>query len=63
MLWPKYCITKVNKVAMANVLYYKSKQRCITKVLYYKSKQRCMTKVLYYKSKQRCYDQSIALQK
>ena len=35
MLWPKYCITKVNKV-----LYYKSKQRCITKVLYYKSKQR-----------------------
>ena len=49
MLWPKYCITKVNKVVMANVLYYKSKQRCITKVLYYKSKQRC-------------YDQSIALQ-
>ena len=46
MLWPKYCITKVNKV-----------------LLYYKSKQRCMTKVLYYKSKQRCYDQSIALQK
>ena len=36
MLWPKYCITKVNKV-----LYYKTKQRCITKVLYYKSKQRC----------------------
>ena len=35
MLWPKYCVTKVNKV-----LYYKSKQRCITKVLYYKSKQR-----------------------
>ena len=32
-------------------------------VLYYKSKQRCITKVLYYKSKQRCYDQSIALQK
>ena len=31
-------------------------------VLYYKSKQRCITKVLYYKSKQRCYDQSIALQ-
>ena len=68
MLWPKYCITNVNKV-----LYYKSKQRClwpkycITKVnndimtnaLYYKSKQ---TKVLYYKSKQRCYDQSIVLQ-
>ena len=36
MLWPKYCVTNVNKV-----LYYKSKQRCITKVLYYKSKQRC----------------------
>ena len=36
MLWPKYCVTKVNKV-----LYYKSKQRCMTKVLYYKSKQRC----------------------
>ena len=32
-------------------------------VLYYKSKQRCITKVLYNKSKQRCYDQSIALQK
>ena len=31
-------------------------------VLYYKCKQRCITKVLYYKSKQRCYDQSIALQ-
>ena len=31
-------------------------------VLYYKSKQRCITKVLYYKSKQRCYDQSIVLQ-
>ena len=31
-------------------------------VLYYKSKQRCINKVLYYKSKQRCYDQSIALQ-
>ena len=27
--------------------------------LYYKSKQRCITKVLYYKSKQRCYDQSM----
>ena len=66
MLWPKYCITKVNKVlynkskqnelyyrSKQNVwpLYYKSKQRCMTKVLYYKSKQ---TKVLYYKSKQRC---------
>ena len=50
-----YCITKVNKV-----LYYKCKQRCMTKVLYYKSKE---TKVLYYKSKQRCYDQSIVLQK
>ena len=42
---------------MANVLYYKSKQRCITKVLYYKSKQRCITKVL-----QKC-KQSIVLQK
>ena len=31
-------------------------------VLYYKSKQRCITKVLYYKSKQRSYNQSIALQ-
>ena len=38
------------------VLYYKSKQRCMTKVLYYKSKQ-SMTNVLY-KSKQ-----SIVLQK
>ena len=46
MLWPKYCITKVNKDIMTNALYYKSKQ----------------TKVLYYKSKQRCYDQSIVLQ-
>ena len=52
---------------MTNALYYKSKQRCMTKVLhyksmykvlYYKSKQWCMTKVLYYKSKQ-----SIVLQK
>ena len=50
MLWPKYCITKVNRDVM-------------TKVLYYKSKQRCISKVLYYKSKQRCYDQSIVLQK
>ena len=58
MLWPKYCITNVNKV-----LYYKSKQRYMTKVLYYKSKQRCITKVLYDKSKQRCYDQSILSQK
>ena len=81
MLWPKYCITKVNKVLYSNlnkdvwpkhcitkvnkdvcmyykVLYYKSKQRCMTKVLSYKSKQWCMTKVLYYKSKQ-----SIVLQK
>ena len=47
-----YCITKVNK---RKYLYYKSKQRCMTKVLYYKSKQRCMTKVLYYKSKQMYY--------
>ena len=39
-IWPKYCITKVNKV----LLYYKSKQRCYDK-----------SKVLYYKSKQRCY--------
>ena len=31
-------------------------------VLYYKSKQRCITEVLYDKSKHRCYDQSIALQ-
>ena len=53
MLWPKYCITKVNKV-----LYYKSKQRCYDQVLYYKSKQS-----IVYKSKQRCYDQSIVLQK
>ena len=36
MLWPKYCVTKVNKV-----LHYTSKQRCMTKVLYYKSKERC----------------------
>ena len=28
MLWPKYCITKVNKDVMTKVLYYKSKQRC-----------------------------------
>ena len=59
MLWPKYCITKVNKECydqsivlqkkVNKVLYYKSKQRCMTKALYYKSKQRCMTKVLYYK--------------
>ena len=58
---------------MTKVLYYKSKQRCITNVLYYKSKQKCInkvlyykskqTKVLYYKSKQRCYEQSIVLQK
>ena len=54
MLWPKYCITKVNKV-----LYYKSKQRCMTKALYYRSEQWCMTKVLYYKKSK----QSIALQK
>ena len=60
MLWPKYCITKVNKDVYD---ICQSKQRCMTKVLYYKSKQRCMTKVLYYKSKQRCYDQSIVLQK
>ena len=39
MLWPKYCITKVNKDVMTKVLYYKSKQRYMTKVLYYKSKQ------------------------
>ena len=58
MLWPKYCITNVNKV-----LYYKSKQRYMTKVLYYKCKQRCITNVLQYKRKQSCYDQSIALQK
>ena len=35
----------------------------MTNALYYKSKQRCITKVLYYKSKQRCYDQSIVLKK
>ena len=45
MLWLKYYVTKVN-----NVLYYKTKQRCVTKVLYYKCKQRR-------------YDQSIVLQK
>ena len=28
MLWPKYCITKVNKDVMTKVLYYKCKQRC-----------------------------------
>ena len=39
MLWPKYCITKVNKDVMTKALYYKSKQWCMTKVLYYKSKQ------------------------
>ena len=50
MLWPKYCITKVNK----DVLYYKRPKYCITKKV---------NKVLYYKSKQRCYDQSIVLQK
>ena len=48
----KYCITKVNKDVWPKVY----------NVLYYKSKQRCITKVLYYKSKQRCYDQSIVLQ-
>ena len=69
MLWPKYCITKVNKV-----FYYKSKQRCygqsivlqITKVnkdvlpkyCITKVNKDVMTKVLYYKSKQ-----SIVLQK
>ena len=36
MLWPKYCVTKVNKV-----LYYTSKHRYITKVLKYKRNQRC----------------------
>ena len=50
MLWPKYCVTKVNRDVM-------------TKVLHYKSKQRYITKVLEYKRKQRCYDQSILLQK
>ena len=51
MLWPKYCITKVNKV-----LYYTSKQR----YMYWNTKvnKDVMTKVLYYKSKQ-----SIVLQK
>ena len=49
------------------IVYYRSKQRCMTKVLYcitkvnkdvmtkvlyYKNKQRCLSKVLYYKSKQ-----------
>ena len=71
MLWPKYCITKVNKDVM-KVKYYQSIVTKVNKdVLYYKSKQRCMycitkvqpMKVLYYKSKQRCYDQSIVLQK
>ena len=60
MLWPKYCITNVNKELhnkskqrwMTKALYYRSKQRCMTKVLYYKSKQWCLSKVLYYKSKE-----------
>ena len=60
MLWPKYCITKVNKV-----LYNKSKQRYMTKVcitnvskdvlpMYCNTKENkdVMTKVLHYKSKQ-----------
>ena len=71
MLWPKYCITKVNKNVL-KVLYYKSKQRCImAKVLYYKKKlyfitkvnKDVMAKVLYYKSKQSCYGQRFVLQK
>ena len=57
---------------MTKVLYYKSKQRCITKPKYCITKVNkdvmtmyCITKVnkvLYYKSKQ-MYDQSIVLQK
>ena len=51
MLWPKYCITKVNKV-----LYYKSKQRCYGQSIVLQSitkvNKDVMTKVLYYKSKQ-----------
>ena len=58
MLWPKYCITKVNKDVWP--------KHCITKVNKDVWPKYCITKVkkvLYYKSKQRCYDQSIVLQK
>ena len=50
MLWPKYCITKVNK----NVLT----RYCITKV-----NKDVMAKVLYYKGKQSCYGQRFVIQK
>ena len=60
MLWPKYCITKVNKV-----LYNKVWMHCITKVNKDVWPKYCITKVnkwcmYYYKSKQS--DQSIVLQ-
>ena len=51
MLWPKYCITKVNKV-----LYYK--QRLLPKYCITKENKDVMTKVLYYKSKQSMYYKS-----
>ena len=78
-VWPKYCITKVNKVLYCITKVNKDvlpkycltkvnkRKHCITKVNKDVWPKYCITKkvnkVLYYKSKQRCYDQSIVLQK
>ena len=53
MLWPKYCVTKVNKV-----LYYKVNKDILPKYCNTKENKDVMTKVLHYKRKQ-----SIVLQK
>ena len=62
MLWPKYCITKVNKDVMTKVLYYKSKQRCITKYYITKVNKNVLTKHCITKVKKHVL-QSIVLQK
>ena len=60
MLWPKNCITKVNKNLLTSYCITKVNKDVMAKVLYYKKK---VNKVFYYKSKQRCYGQSIVLQR
>ena len=50
MLWPKYCITKVNKDG-TKVLYYK-KNKDVTRYCITKVNRDVMSKVSYYKSKQ-----------